>query len=70
MPGSAPSFGQVRKLRFSADGQFSYVGSGDSNLRKLRVPDGTVVWKVFAGGWPFVNGLDLTPDGAWLVAGT
>jgi hypothetical protein len=70
VPGSAPSFGQVRKLRFSPDAQFLYVGSGDSNLRKLRVSDGTVIWKTFAGGWPFVNGLDLTPDGAWLVAGT
>jgi hypothetical protein len=69
-PGTGPSFGQVRKLRFSADGQFLFVGSGDSNLRKLRVSDGTVLWKTFAGGWPHVSGLDLTPDGAWLVAGT
>jgi len=29
-----------------------------------------VLWRTFAGGWPFVNGIDLTPDGAWLVAGT
>lgn len=65
-----PSFGQVRKLRFSADGQFLYSGSGDSYIRKLRVTDGAVLWKTFAGGWPSTNGLDLTPDGAWLVAGT
>src|SRR5262249_51820697 len=70
VPGSGPNFGQVRKLRFSADGQFLYVGSGDSSLRKLRVSDGAVLWRTFAGGWPFVNGLDLTPDGVWLVAGT
>jgi hypothetical protein len=39
-------------------------------MRKLRVSDGAVHWKTFAGGWPNVSGLDLTPDGAWLVAGT
>lgn len=70
VPGTAPSFGQVRRLRFSADAQFLYVGSGDSTVRKLRVADGSVMWRAFAGGWPSVNGLDLTPDGAWLVAGT
>ena len=71
VPGaSAPSFGQVRKLRFSADAQFIFCGSGDSQLRKLRVSDGAVVWKTLAGGWLSMNGLDLTPDGAWLAAGT
>jgi len=65
-----PSFGQVRRLRFSPDGQFLYCGSGDSQLRKLRVSDGAVLWRVFAGGWPFVNGIDLTADGVWLAAGT
>ncbi|MEO5961729.1 MAG: hypothetical protein ABIR80_21660 [Opitutaceae bacterium] len=71
VPGvEASSFGQVRKLRFIPDSQFIYCGSGDSQLRKLRVSDGAIVWKVFAGGWPWINGLDLTPDGAWLVAGT
>ena len=59
-----------RQLYTSADGQFLFVGSGDSNLRKLRVSDGTVLWKTLAGGWPYVSGLDLTPDGVWLVAGT
>ena len=64
------NFGQVRSLRFSADSQFLFCGSGDSFVRKLRVSDGAVLWKTFAGGWPNVNGLDLTPDGSWLVAGT
>jgi len=68
-PGT-PTFGQVRSLRFSADNRFLYCGSGDSHVRKLRVSDGAVRWKAFAGGWPDVNGLDLTPDGSWLVAGT
>lgn len=68
-PGT-PTFGQVRSLRFSADSRFLYCGSGDSHVRKLRVSDGALLWKAFAGGWPDVNGLDLTPDGSWLVAGT
>lgn len=34
VPGAGPAFGQVRRLRFSADGHFLYVGSGDSNVRK------------------------------------
>lgn len=67
---ATPSFGQVRRLRFSPDSQFLYCASGDSTVRKLRVTDGGVLWKTFAGGWPNVNGLDLTPDGSWLVAGT
>jgi hypothetical protein len=71
VPGAGEtSFGQVRRLRFSADSQFLFCGSGDSTVRKLRVSDGTVLWRTFAGGWPDVNGLDLTPDGSWLVAGT
>lgn len=68
--GSAASFGAVRRLRFSADSAFLYCGSSDSSIRKLRVTDGAVLWKTYAGGWPDVNGLDLTSDGAWLVAGT
>lgn len=69
-PTSGPSFGQVRKLRFSADSQFLFCGSGDSYLRKLRVGDGAVLWRTFVGGWPFVNGLDLSADGAWITTGT
>jgi len=70
VPGSSPTFGQVRRLRFSADAQSLFVGSGDSTLRKLRVSDGAVLWRIFTGGWPSVNGLDLSPDGAWVTAGT
>jgi hypothetical protein len=70
VPGAGPTFGEVRKLRFSADDQFLFVGSGDSQVRKLRVSDGGIEWHAFAGAWPTVNGLDLTPDGAWLVVGT
>ena len=47
-------------------------GAGGAVIRaRSAVPgDGAVLWKTFAGGWPHVSGLDLTPDGAWLVAGT
>lgn len=69
VPARAPTFGQVRKLRFSADSQFLYCGSGDSTLRKLRVSDGAVLWRTFVGGWPMVNGLDLSADGAWITTG-
>jgi len=63
-------FGQVREMLFSVDGQFLYVGSGDSHLRKLEVGTGQVVWKAFIGGWPFVNGLTLSADGRYLYTGT
>ncbi len=70
VPTAAPSFGQVRRLRFSADSQSLYCGSGDSRLRKLRVSDGAVVWKTFVGSWPTVGGLDVSGDGEWLATGS
>jgi hypothetical protein len=39
-------------------------------VRKLRVSDGAVLWRVFVGGWPLVGGLDLSADGEWLSVGT
>lgn len=70
VPAQSPTFGQVRRLRFSADSQFLYCGSGDGMLRKLRVSDGAVLWRTFVGSWPSVSGLDLTSDGAWIAAGS
>jgi outer membrane protein assembly factor BamB len=69
-PASGASFGQVRALRFSADSQFLFCGSGDSYLRKIRVSDGAVLWRTFVGGWPFVNGMNLSGDGQWIATGT
>lgn len=63
------SFGQVRNLKFSSDSQFLYAGSGDNFLRKMQVTDGTVVWKAMVGGWPFVNGLNFSPDGTLITTG-
>ncbi len=66
---AAASFGQVRHLRFAADSAHLYAGSGDNFLRKLRTTDGAVVWKALVGGWPFVNGLGFSPDGAIITTG-
>lgn len=70
VPGGAPTFGEVRRLRFSGDGQWLFCGSGDTMLRKLRVSDGAVLWRVYVGAQPSLNGLDLSPDGAWVSVGT
>ncbi|MBK7003247.1 MAG: hypothetical protein IPH35_26010 [Rhodoferax sp.] len=64
------NFGQVRNLKFSSDSQFLYAGSGDNFLRKFRVSDGTAIWKAMVGGWPFVNGLNFSPDGTLVTTGT
>lgn len=60
--------GQVRKIVFSDDEQFVYAGCGDMYLRKYRVSNGTLVWKAYIGGWPFVNGLVIA--NGYVVTGT
>jgi hypothetical protein len=62
------TYGQVRKLVFYDD--FLYVGTGDGYLYKLNVADGSQVWKTYVGGWPFVNGLDISDDGLLISVGT
>jgi hypothetical protein len=62
------TYGQVRKLVFYDD--FLYVGTGDGYLYKLNVADGSQVWKTYVGGWPFVNGLDISDDGRLISVGT
>jgi|GEM_PF-764345 len=62
------TYGQVRKLVFYDD--FLYVGTGDGFLYKLNVADGSQVWKTYVGGWPFVNGLDISNDGRLISVGT
>jgi hypothetical protein len=62
------NIGQVRKLIFSDNDQFLYAGSGDMYLRKYKVSDGTLVWKAYIGGWPFVNGLAIA--NGYIVTGT
>lgn len=57
--GGDTHIGQVRKIVFTPDDQFVYAGCGDMYLRKYRVSDGTLVWRAYIGGWPFVNGLAI-----------
>lgn len=68
-PDGEHNWGQVRALEFSDNDEYLYVGSGDNYLRKVKVSDGTVIWKAFIGGWPFVNGLKFSSDGSFIVTG-
>jgi len=51
--------GQVRKIVFSSDDKYLFVGSGDMYLRKYEVLTGKLIWKSYIGGWPFVNGISV-----------
>ena len=51
--------GQVRKIVFSSDDKYIFVGSGDMYLRKYEVQTGKLIWKSYIGGWPFVNGISV-----------
>ncbi len=51
--------GQVRKIVFSSDDKYLFVGSGDMYLRKYEVQTGKLIWKSYIGGWPFVNGISV-----------
>lgn len=62
------TYGQIRKMEFIDD--HLYVGTGDGFLYKLNVANGDQVWKAYVGGWPFVNGLDLSADGQFITVGT
>ncbi|MEY3945441.1 MAG: hypothetical protein RJB03_147 [Bacteroidota bacterium] len=60
--------GQVRKIVFSSDDQYLFVGSGDMYLRKYEVQTGKLLWKSYIGGWPFVNGISVA--NGYVAAGT
>lgn len=51
--------GQVRKIVFSSDDKYIFVGTGDMYLRKYEVQTGKLLWKSYIGGWPFVNGISV-----------
>jgi Ig-like domain CHU_C associated/Secretion system C-terminal sorting domain len=57
--GGDTHLGQVRKIVFTPDDQYVYAGCGDMYLRKYRVSDGSLIWKTYIGGWPFVNGIAI-----------
>ena len=69
-PDGADNWGQIRSLKFDSQDEYLYVGSGDNYLRKVKVSDGTVLWKAFIGGWPFVNGFEFSSDESFIVTGT
>ncbi len=62
--------GQVRKIVFCEDGDSVLVGAGDNYLYKLDSATGDLIWKAEIGGWPFVNGLDISADGTKVAVGT
>lgn len=62
--------GQVRKIVFCEDDASVLVGAGDNYLYKLDSATGSVIWQAEIGGWPFVNGIDLSPDGTKIAVGT
>lgn len=62
------TYGQVRNMVFQ-DG-YLYAGTGDSYLYKLNATTGEQVWKAYIGGWPFVNGLNISPNGELIATGT
>ncbi len=70
VPSMSESFGQVRRIRFDAEGEYLYTASGDDYLRKIRISDGKIMWKTFIWGWGWVNGLNFSPDGTLVVVGT
>ena len=70
IPTLPESFGQVRKIKFDASGDYLYSASGDDYLRKIRISDGAVMWKTFIWGWGWINGMNFSPDGSLIAVGT
>jgi WD40 repeat protein len=62
------TYGQVRKLVFA--GEHLYLGSGDNFLDKLSVADGSLNWRTYVGGWPFVMGFSINESTGLLAVGT
>ena len=66
---SYPTEGQVRRIIFSSDDSFVYVGSGDGRLYKLNTSNGTLQWMTHIWAWPYSYGLALSPDESLIAAG-
>ncbi len=62
-------YGQIRGILFDKNDKFIYAGTGDRNAYKLRVEDGSVVWKTNIGSWPYVGAFKLTNDENLLASG-
>ncbi len=53
-------------LTFAADDRHVLVGCGDHNIRLVDVADGKVI-RTYEGNTSWVQALDVSPDGEWLV---
>jgi hypothetical protein len=61
---------EVREVIFTEDDQYMYISISGGWLYKVRTSDGSEVWKQWTGSWAFINGLSLSPNEAYIAAGT
>lgn len=59
----------VREILFTQDDQYVYIPDGGGQLYKLKVEDGTKIWKQWIGCWAVVNGFDLSSDEKYIAVG-
>jgi len=61
---------EVREIIFTKDNQYVYVPSSGGWLYKVRMSDGSKVWKQWIGCWPYVNGFDISSNEEYIAVGT
>jgi hypothetical protein len=68
------SYGQNRELIWLDNDNSIVISTGDGNLRKYAINEQTksitLVWTAYVGGWGFINGLNLSPDGTKIATGS
>ena len=62
-------YGQIRGILFDKNDEFIYAGAGDRNAYKLKVEDGSIIWKADIGSWPYVGAFKLSNDESLLASG-
>jgi len=62
-------YGQIRGILFDKNDEFIYAGAGDRNAYKLKVEDGSIIWKADIGSWPYVGAFKLSNDENLLASG-
>lgn len=60
----AAVFGSVKRVVFSGDDTYLYVGTVDGRVYKLKTSDGSVVWSAAIGSQP--NGFVVSADGRYV----
>jgi len=73
--GGSNIHGQVREMLWSSDNTSLYVSTGDGYLRKYSLNlsetvSSTNTWTAYAGGWAFINGLNLSEDFNYITVGS